>query len=196
METKVCVICHKEKDIEEFARHHTYADGRKPDCKSCSQERGAKIEALRTRVFNPPDKAICNKCNIEKDINEFAKSSDRTRGFRQPCKECLQKKRRDGRKENPKWYEINKKGKLRRKYGITLDEFKEMKIIQNNQCGICGVSFDEAEFNKNFPNVDHNHETGKTRGILCTQCNSGMGFFNDNIELLEKAINYLKRYNG
>jgi hypothetical protein len=72
-------------------------------------------------------------------------------------------------------------------YGITLDELKEYLRIQNNACAICLKEF-TAE-----PHVDHSHETGKVRGLLCFQCNTGIGKLEDNpINILQAAL-YLLR---
>lgn len=95
------------------------------------------------------------------------------------------KKRKDIHKE------ICRKNDLKRKFGITIDDYKLMLEKQNYCCLICGTH--RNEFNKDFA-VDHNHKTGNVRGLLCGKCNQGLGKFNDNIELLEKAINYLNNF--
>jgi nitrate/TMAO reductase-like tetraheme cytochrome c subunit len=195
METKICNTCNLEKDLEEFSKHSNYLDGRRPQCKSCRQERRNKLRHNLYKELDLPETVICNSCGIEKNVEEFPMRSTTKRGYRQPCKKCLQKTRRKIRRMDNKWYKRNKKNKLKRKYGISLEEFDKMKNDQNNKCAICNVDFNDAEFNKSFPNVDHNHITGKTRGILCTSCNSGIGFFNDSIELIIKAKEYLEKYN-
>jgi hypothetical protein len=78
---------------------------------------------------------------------------------------------------------------LKRKFGITQEEYNQMHDDQNGCCKICG------RHRRNFTNalaVDHNHVTGKVRGLLCKNCNQGLGYFKDNVELLIKAIEYLK----
>lgn len=79
--------------------------------------------------------------------------------------------------------------KIQRKvnYGITQDEYESMLRLQDNRCAICGVSFEGTT-----PNVDHDHQTKRIRGLLCTNCNLGLGRFGDSISLLESAIEYLK----
>ena len=82
---------------------------------------------------------------------------------------------------------------LKRKFGITLDQYNEMLASQNGCCKICGKKPGE---NEESLAVDHKHETGlKTglvRGLLCKKCNMGLGYFNDDIEALRQAIKYLK----
>lgn len=78
--------------------------------------------------------------------------------------------------------------RLNQKYGISLKEYNDMLLNQNGVCAICK--------NKNLPNsgklaVDHDHENGKVRGLLCIQCNRGLGMFYDNIKYLSSAIEYL-----
>ena len=75
------------------------------------------------------------------------------------------------------------------KYGLTEEEYKKLFISQNNKCAICGCKFTNE--NKGF--VDHSHINGKVRGLLCTKCNTLLGMAQDNIDILEKAIQYLKR---
>jgi hypothetical protein len=78
---------------------------------------------------------------------------------------------------------------MRRKYNISIEEFNELLILQNNSCAICKKHINAI---RRRMNVDHDHETGKVRGILCTGCNTGLGHLGDNIQGLETAIEYLK----
>lgn len=73
------------------------------------------------------------------------------------------------------------------KYGLDKEEYLNLFQIQNNSCAICGVSFDNVR-----ACVDHSHENGNVRGLLCDNCNRGLGAFKDNVELLKNAINYIK----
>lgn len=75
------------------------------------------------------------------------------------------------------------------RYGITKEDVEKKLLEQNNQCAICGVLFDD----KILPCVDHEHDpTKKFRGMLCRTCNSGLGMFKECVNILEKAIKYLK----
>ena len=74
-------------------------------------------------------------------------------------------------------------------YGMTLDDYDDMCAEQNNSCGICGKH--ATEFTKRL-SVDHDHDTGVVRGLLCSNCNAGIGLLGDNIEALERAITYLQ----
>lgn len=80
--------------------------------------------------------------------------------------------------------EMNANGHLRRKYGITLEQYKEMVMKQDSKCSICNQCVDKLT-------VDHDHSNGKVRGLLCNACNVGLGNFRDNTSYLRKAIDYL-----
>jgi hypothetical protein len=86
------------------------------------------------------------------------------------------------------YQEYRRNIELRYLFGITLDDYNKLKENQNYKCAICG---NERSEKKDF-HVDHCHSTGKIRGLLCSNCNTGLGQFKDNIELLNKAISYLK----
>ena len=79
--------------------------------------------------------------------------------------------------------------KLEGKYGITIDDYEHLLHAQNGVCAICGG----VQRGVRPMGVDHNHTTGKVRGILCSECNTGLGKFGDDIELLQAALAYLKK---
>ena len=70
------------------------------------------------------------------------------------------------------------------KYNLTEIDFIAMVERQNNLCAICGAYMKST-------NIDHDHKTGRVRGLLCSKCNTGLGFFSDNPEFLSKASAYL-----
>lgn len=74
-------------------------------------------------------------------------------------------------------------------YGLTPEQYNEIFIIQKGCCSICGRH--QSEFRKALA-VDHDHETGKIRGLLCSNCNAMLGYANDNQQVLLKAVEYLK----
>lgn len=79
----------------------------------------------------------------------------------------------------------------RNKFGITGQDYNDMKKAQDNKCAICETTIPggRGDFH-----VDHDHKTGKIRALLCFPCNTGLGHFKDNPEFLEKAAFYLKQY--
>lgn len=84
----------------------------------------------------------------------------------------------------------NKNLWLKTKYGISLDEYNRIFTIQNGRCAICDKP--SADYKRSL-HVDHNHSDGKIRGLLCVNCNNGVGCFQDNPELLSKAKLYLEK---
>lgn len=82
--------------------------------------------------------------------------------------------------------ERGRKSSRRQKYGLTDDAYKSLLEAHNYQCAIC--------FDIEVLCVDHNHETGKVRGILCARCNSGIGMLRDSLLLVQKASEYLEKY--
>lgn len=89
------------------------------------------------------------------------------------------------------WYAKYPYYQTERKFGLAPGEYAKMLTSQKSQCAICGVSREDVD--RNFP-VDHNHETGKVRGLLCHHCNSLLGYAEDDIGILEAAIAYLKEH--
>jgi hypothetical protein len=82
-----------------------------------------------------------------------------------------------------------KKYMLKAIYGLSLEDFNSMMEGQGGACAICGT----RNWGKTGPSVDHNHETGAVRGLLCNQCNSGLGMFRDNPGTVKLAVAYLER---
>jgi len=96
-------------------------------------------------------------------------------------------------KKSKAWHKSNKERvrhlNLVRDFGITLDEYNKLLTKQNECCAICKIHQNELNI---ALAVDHDHKTGKIRGLLCTSCNNGLGRFKDNKDLLSEAIKYLR----
>lgn len=125
----------------------------------------------------------CGRCKKTKDDSEFHKHKNGKNGLSTQCKEC----RNEYNRNNPK---LAKNRILRFKYGITLEEYNRMFADQKGKCAICGKH--QSELEKSLA-VDHNHETGEIRGLLCTHCNVFLGHINDDYMFLNTAIKYLNR---
>jgi hypothetical protein len=113
--------------------------------------------------------------------------------------ERLEKKRAYARKRQKEYRENNlrawKSGRLKSQYGITLEEYEEMYGDQNGLCALCGKPETSTYRGKTRKlAVDHCHGTGKVRALLCSNCNTGLGSFMHDPELLQRAISYLDRY--
>jgi len=90
-----------------------------------------------------------------------------------------------------KFPEKKKKSRIRGQYDMSMEDFEELMALQNGACAICGHS-DMSDKNI-FPVVDHCHESGKVRGLLCMNCNQGLGKFKDSTSNLTAAMAYLIR---
>ena len=97
----------------------------------------------------------------------------------------------------------NKHNEIKRleKYDMTTKEYEKMRIEQGNKCAICGIDFDYLnKIKKDIvprtgkPRIDHDHRSGKIRGLLCSDCNIVLGCFKDNPIIILKVINYLREH--
>jgi hypothetical protein len=98
-------------------------------------------------------------------------------------------KRRKCRQLPENRYVSKKKQRLKR-YGLTLDEWNDMRVNQSFKCKICGTH--ETDCQQETLCVDHCHTTGKVRGLLCHTCNRAIGLLKDDVSLLLDAVKYLK----
>lgn len=113
---------------------------------------------------------LCNSCNQLKSFDKFNNRKASPDGLAYQCKDC------------------KKDIELKRIYGITLEHYTKMVTAQNGRCSICKASNGETL------HVDHCHSTKQIRGLLCNNCNNGLGRFNDNIAYLKQAILYLQNH--
>lgn len=97
------------------------------------------------------------------------------------------------RQATPERKEYDRIRSYKRRYGITYEDFLVLRAKQERCCAICGRHEDEKITRWGTLCVDHSHETGKVRGLLCAQCNKGLGSFRDSTELMEKAIMYVRK---
>lgn len=136
----------------------------------------------------------CTVCLQEKDESEFYARKRSKDGLNYACKVCAKKgvarhKKREYEYARALGADARKDANLKRHYKMSLREYDAMLAAQASSCAICGRK--PEEFNRAFA-VDHDHASGLIRGILCPDCNRGLGGFHDSVELLTKAIDYLK----
>lgn len=175
---KTCTNCHRTKPYSEFGIHEAQKDGLRGRCKECEH------------VF---DKAWRDK-NPEKVKNKQTRQNGIRRERRQndPVyrKEVLAQERLRHSLLTPEQRERKKRtdkaGGIRQKYGLSFAQYRGLIESQGGKCAICG------RFLKR-PHVDHDHKTGKIRGILCCRCNVSLAGLGDSISGLEQALEYLKK---
>jgi hypothetical protein len=147
----------------------------------------------------------CAHCKAVKPIAEFNRSGKRYQSFCRKCGEKVGTEARRIKKENGESVIINRKDylkrnmwrKMRAKYGIDREQYEALVEAQGNACAICKKPEKEMDGQRGTPlrlSVDHDHETGKVRGLLCRQCNIGIGRLKESVEILQNAIDYLKSH--
>ena len=104
---------------------------------------------------------------------------------------CIAQSREYKRTHKEQIKEYDKKHSLRYHYGLSIIEFNNILLAQNNRCAICNEPLD-LQNSKNV-HIDHDHKTGKIRGILCQKCNLAIGLLRDNPEYTKRATEYLER---
>lgn len=152
----------------------------------------------------------CSKCKVEQPTSGFHRHRNTKDGFHYTCKSCrsayAKKKVRDKmwrektytrntqyRRDEPEIRRFTaRKSWLKVKYGITIEEYDTLLEKQGGGCALCH-RHDSGVTGSSILRVDHCHETGEVRGLLCHKCNLCLGCVEDKIDLLYSAIEYLKR---
>jgi len=137
----------------------------------------------------------CPCCQTTKDTSDFYVNKHKKDGYSALCKVCQRASTRrwiDNNKE--KNAETKRKKRYLDSYGITIEEYEDRLKAQNGVCALCKeicITFDVLC-------VDHDHDTGKVRGLLCNLCNRGIGLMRDDPKLLRMAANYIEEggFNG
>lgn len=120
-----------------------------------------------------PFLTTCKACNTEFEAVHYASSY------------CSKKCKHKSQYSRQRDYVLDKDYQLRKVYGISLEDYARMVDAQNHSCAICG-KVTEKLF------VDHCHSSGVIRGLLCINCNTGLGHFKDDPKILKEAIKYIK----
>ncbi len=195
---KLCNGCGKVKKREEFSSHKTnHADGLQTKCKECDKAYQAQWRKTHPRkrynpiAVDPQAKKLCKACQQEKTYASFGKSWSRKDGYEAECNVCLRKRKKEHkRKVTPEQQERYREQKT----PIDIATYRKVHAQQQGKCAICGKP--ETARNQHRVQrlaVDHCHVTGQFRGLLCHNCNLGLGYFKDDPDLLQKAIVYLSR---
>jgi hypothetical protein len=143
----------------------------------------------------------CTKCGAVKPLSEFSLSRRATATtkavYRSECKPCCSARAM-------KWFADNKdrtdenrrRWHIKKRYGISIEEFDAILAQQGGVCAICGQDEPDAHGRTGTKfklSIDHCHDSNEIRGILCNRCNRAIGLLNDDVDLLKKAIEYLER---
>lgn len=162
---KTCGTCKRQLLIDMFGLHSQAKDGRRSRCRDCRRVESKEYGKNYSEKIKEGQRAYRLKNRIK--VNEYEK---------------------ERRRKNP---ESIRDSRLRHKYGISIETYDKLLAYQDFGCAICGRS--EPNCTKSIHGhlyVDHDHNTGKVRGLLCHPCNWAIGFVE--CEKMEKALIYLK----
>ena len=138
----------------------------------------------------------CTRCRQEKEESQFyvytKKDKHKTGALHACCKQCQHEKRTAHRKANPAMaYAAVRRAKIKRLFGITPEDYDKMLL---NQGGVCAICLRKSPDGRRL-HIDHDHSTRLVRGLLCHDCNRGLGIFKDDPIRLSRAIEYLQNSN-
>ena len=131
----------------------------------------------------------CSTCGEKKDIESFPPNRKNKDGKNFKCRECynlymrnwyIKNKEKHKKRVYSSRYAINRRAE---KYGLTVEEINNLTKKYDGKCWLCR--------DKPGTSIDHCHKTGKVRGVLCFDCNTGLGKLGDDVEGLQRAIKYL-----
>jgi hypothetical protein len=209
MGEKKCSRCGGVKPLAEFSRAAHGRDGRAAECKACHDARRQPPvrEAILTcqqcgKTFpNPalrgPDRKFCSPpCKARWWAREYARR--RQAASPRPCERCggpvahrtglpVCKDCRTDRRSRPYRRDIH----LKSLYGITQADYDRLLALQHGRCAICGA---DKPGTRGTWRVDHDHETGQVRGLLCDGCNLGIGYLRDDPDILMAAARYVMEH--
>ena len=154
----------KRRDERKVSTLLTYRNSDRKYCNQCKHRKG-------TLAKNGIKK--CTRCLEFKSTEEFEITNTTVDGFLSKCNRCYEDVR------------------LRETFGISIEDYEEMFDSQHGRCAICGKHRNEF---KRALAVDHKHDTGEVRGLLCFNCNTGLGKFVDDESNLRRALGYLRKF--
>ncbi|MBZ6172818.1 MULTISPECIES: endonuclease VII domain-containing protein [Streptomyces] len=172
---KRCSRCKQDKPRAAFASNKAMKDDLQAYCRECAaqyyrQRQDARGRKPRPRVAAPEGHKYCQRCEKTKPHSEWDRNRTASDGLSTACKVC---RAIEGRARH-----------LKRHYGLTEAERDEMVASQMGLCVIC--------LKAPPVHVDHCHETGKVRGVLCFNCNSAIGKLGDDPDAVRRAAAYLE----
>lgn len=138
---------------------------------------------------------VCTVCGETRPLTDYWLQERGVFGRHSHCKYCRAAYRREYARDYPQIArEQQRKTKMKQNYGLTPEAYEAMLAGQGGGCAICG--FPPPEDRRLFLDIDHDHETGAVRGLLCNRCNTMLGQSRDNPERLEAGAEYLRRQRG
>lgn len=204
---RYCKRCGRLKPLSGYSKGVSNRDGYILICKPCIAELSREWywrkhpEGRKRRRYAPPLKPSewaevfakgllrCRSCGVEKPLLEFRKHRTRKKSYLKrdcrPCSLAIEAREREVKRDH---LMAQLRRRICAKYGLTTEQFNTMLALQNEQCAICGKPFgDERRV------IDHDHVTGKVRGIVHNHCNLMLGNSREDLRVLAGGIRYLLR---
>jgi len=168
----MCTSCLKLKPLDEFFNHPSGLYKRTPTCKPCTETKNDEWKK------NNPERA-------RETANQRSK-----RYYQTNIDQCRERGRSYHKERNAKFPELKRAARLKEKYGLTPGAWQALFDAQGKRCAICKTDTPD-QVNAKW-DTDHDHSTGKVRGILCSHCNRLLGAARDDASVLLAAITYLE----
>lgn len=189
--TKYCAKCDSVKELNRFHKDSSNKNGYGTTCKDCDRllknvKNPYKYNYNERRDLLKDNKKYCNGCSSLKPLSKFSKNNLNASGYKSQCKDCDYSKSK--KKELQIYWPCMSEEEA-------LVEYSRLSAEQNDLCLICHQPEDRKtpKGESTLLSVDHCHTTGEVRGLLCANCNVGLGNFKDNSISLGRAIEYLTK---
>jgi len=173
---KWCRECDSVKPLAAFAVHAKARDGRQSYCRDCFASRYRDKQEAAGKLVRPADipddHKFCRTCRTVKPRTEFGARQAAPDGLMSACRPCRSL--------------LGRRDHLKRQYDLTEQEVEAMRAAQGGMCAICRTA--------PAVHVDHDHASGRVRGMLCFSCNAALGHFKDEPAMLRRAARYLETY--
>ena len=178
---KTCPACGQQQPVSAFGRNRSLPDGLSFYCRACNRERSNRFYRDRRRAegrevrdlsWVPAGSRWCPVCQQAIALSDYAKNSRTASGFGSRCRRCAN--------------DANSAGYFYRTYGLTARDLDALRSAQGDRCAVCGSDGPE--------HLDHDHQTGRVRQLLCQRCNNGLGLFKDDPAVLRAAADYVEHH--
>lgn len=171
MDQKLCTQCKKIKPLDQFYRRKRAKDGRTSECKEC------RNAAAKQWKIDNPERAQETERNR---VRDYSREIVRTKEFR----------------ATPEGKRRTRGYRLKAEYGISLEQYEALLGEQAGVCAICHRPPSGENHVNRYLHVDHDHVTGKIRGLLCHPCNVAIGLLGDDPERIQSAASYVHHRRG
>ncbi len=199
---RTCISCEVTKPVAEFYSYaYTTTGGNRgvrydSSCRDCARldricryDSDASLERLRNLASREtPQVKQCRECKAIKPISEFYRHARAWDGHINCCIPCHKIKNAEGPAEKRRRAKTFRKHILKTRYGLTPEEYGQMRDAQGGACLICQCVSAETLC------VDHCHDTGRVRGLLCRRCNLALGYVRESAAVARSLVSYIEGY--